>query len=69
MWETEGINLNYYKPVNSVTFENNWNLIKNKVYYVRAVIYDQFKNRLLISKDAKIKVIKNRLYKNYLKII
>ena len=69
MWETEGINLNYYKPVNSVTFENNWNLIKNKVYYVRAVIYDQFKNRLLISKDAKIKVIKNSLYKNYLKII
>ena len=56
MWESFGISLNYYKPKKIGSYDNNWNLIKNKVYYVRAVIYDEFKNRFLITKDVKIKV-------------
>lgn len=55
-WEASTINLNYYKPKKTCNFENNWNLIKNQLYYLRIVIYDQLKQKVFLTNDIKIEV-------------
>jgi hypothetical protein len=37
-------------------FENVWNLIKDKRYYIRVHLYDEKRNSIYITKNVKIKV-------------
>lgn len=55
-WESTTMSLNYYKPKKSCSFENNWNLIKNRLYYLRISIYDQHKQHVFLTNDVKIEV-------------
>ncbi len=37
-------------------FENVWNLIKDKTYYIRVFLYDEKRNSIYLTNNVKIKV-------------
>ena len=53
-WEVKRISLEHFKETE---FQNIWHLVKNKVYYIRAFIFDTNRNMMLITPNIKIKVI------------